>query len=362
MADISTHLRELSVGVYFIDPTALTPTTFSKACEKIDEFKADCKISKSPDEFSPSELEIINNGFSLAELISERLNIKNPTTIKWRGLDTQSKSAVDLELDDKKFSLKEKSFILKNMGLYELLNILENSDSYSKGVHIFEKFAIEDLENWFISTRDLLVNNYTSKLNFIGKSGDNSSVEICNNNLIFTYNNETLKLNDFNNISYSQFKEKISTKFKEKCFGKWLKTIEKEDLYLSTKKRCAVNAGNNFISKIGDTSNIDTSKFLRFFRLEDVEYYYAKVVSGKKELYRVPKMVDVVNNIRINSIKADIPKSQLNIITKLKNSDNGKSISFRNELRYSHGQFNGTPEAKLYIEGGDLSIVYENLV
>jgi len=57
-----------------------------------------------------------------------------------------------------------------------------------------------------------------------------------------------------------------------------------------------------------------------------------------------------------------VPDSQLNIFTEIKNTQNNKSLLFRNELRYSHGQFNGTPEAKLYHKsGGDLSIMYDVL-
>ena len=57
-----------------------------------------------------------------------------------------------------------------------------------------------------------------------------------------------------------------------------------------------------------------------------------------------------------------MPDSQLNIFTEIKNTQNNKSLLFRNELRYSHGQFNGTPEAKLYHKsGGDLSIMYDVL-
>ena len=43
---------------------------------------------------------------------------------------------------------------------------------------------------------------------------------------------------------------------------------------------------------------------------------------------------------------------------------NGCKIIFRNELRYSHGQFNKTPEAKCYIDRNacDLTTMYQRII
>lgn len=45
-----------------------------------------------------------------------------------------------------------------------------------------------------------------------------------------------------------------------------------------------------------------------------------------------------------------VPKSQLNVYFtfEISNSNGLNSIIFRVECRYSHGQFKGVPEAKLY--------------
>lgn len=56
-----------------------------------------------------------------------------------------------------------------------------------------------------------------------------------------------------------------------------------------------------------------------------------------------------------------MPKSQLNIYTTIENIETKSKLVVRNELRYSHGQFNGTPEAKMYIDNGSLLIAYDEV-
>lgn len=62
-------------------------------------------------------------------------------------------------------------------------------------------------------------------------------------------------------------------------------------------------------------------------------------------------------------IDYEVPESQLNIITTIENTETGDILQLRNELRYSHGQFNGIPEAKLYIHNSlnqeSLSKIYK---
>jgi hypothetical protein len=94
-------------------------------------------------------------------------------------------------------------------------------------------------------------------------------------------------------------------------------------------------------------------------RLCDYEYYFVKN-SGKVEIFKVPSMAAAVRIVRISEIRPSVPKSQLNIITNIENSRTGKVLTIRNELRFSHGQFNGTPEAKMYYEnGGSLEVIYD---
>ena len=72
------------------------------------------------------------------------------------------------------FSLKEESFILKNMGLYQLLNTLTGSN-YKKGLHVFETFVPEEYNEWFSCTWKLLLEYLDENIIWIWKEENLSS-------------------------------------------------------------------------------------------------------------------------------------------------------------------------------------------
>jgi hypothetical protein len=76
------------------------------------------------------------------------------------------------------------------------------------------------------------------------------------------------------------------------------------------------------------------------------------------EIYLVPSKRDFEEETFIKDISFKVPAHQLNIYTIIQNKNTKQEIEFRNELRYSHGQFNGTPEAKFYISKGDMATLY----
>ena len=100
----------------------------------------------------------------------------------------------------------------------------------------------------------------------------------------------------------------------------------------------------------------------RFLRIHKKEYYYAKTTQAGIEIYKVPSLSSFENSIIIESIKPSVPDKQANILTTIKNTKTGGTLVLRNECRFSHGQFNGTPEAKLYYENkGSLLVIYETI-
>ena len=78
-------------------------------------------------------------------------------------------------------------------------------------------------------------------------------------------------------------------------------------------------------------------------------------------MYEVPSKDKFSENTFIEKIRFSVPNSQLNFHTTIRNKINNKSITFRNEIRYSHGQLNGTPEAKFYIDSGELLTIYNKV-
>ena len=80
------------------------------------------------------------------------------------------------------------------------------------------------------------------------------------------------------------------------------------------------------------------------------------------EIFKVPSIISFGNDIIIESIESSVPNNQANILTTIKNKKTGQTLVLRNECRFSHGQFNGTPEAKMYYEnGGSLEVIYERI-
>jgi len=162
---------------------------------------------------------------------------------------------------------------------------------------------------------------------------------------------------------YDRFKKETNPKTREKVFSKWIKEkVEQDSQYIEAKKYCAEKAGENLLAFVGSVCGKSPLELRRFFRILDQEYYYAKTTNTSLEIFLVPDQETASKDIIIKSLCFKVPRSQLNIYTEIENTKTKKTIIFRNELRYSHGQFNGTPEAKLYIEKGDLTTVYEKIV
>jgi len=372
MADIYTHLRELGVAFSFycsrpIDE--ITPKYFFETCCKNIKMTANIDISRianNPEMFNAKELEIINNSIKLGKAIKENFNLPPHPEITWVGCFTQSDSPIDLIIDKYKFSLKEESFILENMGLYKLLNLLLSSNKYATGTHVFKEFAPAEFENWFNVTCNCLLKYgpYDFSIERVGKYNAEGIIE--KNGMFLRFNEtESVRFNDIRSLSYEEFKTRTNSHLREYVFSKWIKnTVENKDEYIKAKKYCAQQAGNNILHLVRNCKNTCPDSLLRFFRIEDEEYYYAKTTNHSLEIYKVPSKKNACKNILIKEIWTEVPSSQLNFYTKIINTQNGCEIVFRNELRYSHGQFNGTPEAKCYIDRNNcnLTTMYEKIL
>lgn len=364
MADILTNLRELSVGVYFFyhdSVEAITPEIFVQICKtNIQSFDSTTNISETSI-FNKLELNTIKNGFDLGKKIQEALHISSDNvSIKWKG--NEKDDLIDLQINDYMFSLKERSFILRNMGLYNLLNILTNTEQFKRGLHIFKQFAPAEFETWFKTALNSIKKN--QKFSYVSEHGYKSYGEIQGNNLILRLNNTTVSIPNFLNITYDEFEKQTSSDIREKVFCKWIAATS-NDNYYDKKRECAEVAGANLQEYINNNLVSPSPSILQLFNLEQNEYIYAKNDGQNIQISKVPglRTVDYRNWI-VEKVEVSVPNSQLNLKTTVKNLENGKTCTFRNEIRYSHGQFNGTPEAKLYIESDDNleDIIYISLI
>lgn len=379
MADSKTHLRELSVATtvgllrdgdqfevsdlydsrqFFALAQRVIAGDILSASNLIDEpiFKGELK-------------QIVDNGYQLGKAIYENgyFNITKDSKITWKGNDTQKDDPVDITIGDYGFSLKEESFILENMGLYKLLNCYTGSN-YKKR-HIFSDYARTEYEKWFSVTwgellKVLNANGGTWSYNDIAKHKSG----------IITVNGEKIKLEYIQggksiaistlpkNCTLSSFQSKTSCKTREQVFSKFIKmNLRSNTKYNESKRACAVAATVALAKELKDNLNYNAG-LPRFLRIHSSEYYYAKTTSAGVVILKVPSKASFGNEIVIESIESSVPDTQANILTTIKNKNTQQTLVLRNECRFSHGQFNGTPEAKMYYaHGGSLEVIYERI-
>lgn len=379
MADIKTHLRELSVATtigllnleieFKRQDLYDSRRFFSYATRVITGDISSAQNLCSNPTFTGELKQIIDNGYNLGKEIFENdhFSINKDDKITWQGNNTQKEDPIDITVGSYAFSLKEESFILENMGLYKLLNCYTGS-SYKKR-HIFSDYARPEYEAWFTVTWNALISTLKS----------NSGTWSYNNTVkgkkgIITLNDKTVTLeyilhnkSDATSVlpiecKLSDYESKTTSKTREEVFAKFIKqTLDNNSEYNASKKACAIAASEALAKELNANLNYNAG-LPRFLRIHDSEYFYAKTTTSGVEIFRVPALSSFGNDIVIESIKSSVPDKQANILTTIKNKKTNKTLVLRNECRFSHGQFNGTPEAKMYYEhGGSLLVIYESL-
>lgn len=379
MANIKTNLRELSVAVTVgllknnidFNLTDLYNTNFfyTKVLEIVSNVDLTLKQQIPNFKIFPEDIiQIINNGYNLGVTIfnHSHFNFKKNDEIFWLGNYTGKDDPIDIQIGDYGFSLKEESFILENMGLYKLINLFTGSNY--KYVHIFKQFSPIEFNNWFNITWQILIKYLNSNQKWVYNDSKKykTSIELIDDKVQLNYklcngSKSVTKLVDINS-NYDDFEKNTTNQVREHAFSKFIaKVASKKEIYNNAKRHCALIASKNLSSHLMNNLKYDDT-LARFLRIHEKEYYYAKTTISGVEIYRVPPKKEFGTDVVIDSIEASVPKDQANIITTIRNKRINKSLSLRNECRYSHGQFNGTPEAKLYYERSQsLLAIYEEL-
>ena len=380
MADVKTKLRELSVGAaigviqdsshsYELVDLQSSDTFFDCVSTYIKNIDKGVVDSLRNVRFSAELLDIIRNGIQLAQKITADRFFQLPLNPKiyWLGNNTQKDDPVDLRVDKYGFSLKEDSFILENMGLYKLLNCYTGSQ-YEKR-HIFEDYAQEEYNEWFTITWKEMYHFLTTAsewdYNDYGKQKTSIIRLEDNAKIIFIYQEGgelPLTVSLPIDCSLDIFKSSTNSKLREQVFSRFINDcLKNNNNYNNAKKHCSEVAAENLARELNEKLDYSAG-IARFLRVHDEEYYYAKTTKNGVEIFRVPALADFTNEISIESIVASVPDTQANILTTIKNNITGKKLILRNECRFSHGQFNGTPEAKMYYErGGSLETIYQSI-
>jgi hypothetical protein len=381
MADIDTHLRELSVLVYLeksinlnLKPDKITPDKFIKKIADVKNATSLTigQIARFADKFDDKEKLILENGLKLAELIRNKLHVADSSPKSWMGSLRNSGGKIkhDVVVKDLRISLKEDSEIFDNMGLYRFCNILEGSPLYGRGkLHIFKEFAKAEFEKWFEKTRDLVVKELVKgEKSFENPGKYKSKIRLDGDLLILEVKytgrlTKTEKIPLFSKAKYFKNFEPLSGKIKEHVFAKLINNyIEDNPFYIKMKNACSIAAGTAFVNKYKCKEKKVIAGLSELICLESQKYYYGKVTGSSVNLYEVPSNSDEkFNKIQIASFEVSVPESQCNVLTKLTNNNYGSELVLQSQMRYSHGQFKGIPEAKLYYESGDLSGFWKKL-
>lgn len=379
MADIKTHLRELSVaitigllkkGINFNLTDLYDSERFFKYAKNV--INGDISSAENIKEINnyTGELkQIIDNGVNLGMAIfeDEHFSINENTPIEWLGNDTQKDDPIDIQIGDYGFSLKEESFILENMGLYKLLNCYTGS-KYKKR-HIFNDYARQEYEEWFSITWNELLDYLNKNDNtwcYINTEKKKQSViKIVENEVVLMYYHNGKEV--ANSIlplkcKLLNFEKNTTSNLREQVFAKFINlNLKNNKKYNDAKIVCAKKASDSLAKELNSNLNYN-SGLPRFLRIHNKEYFYAKTTSAGIEIFKVPSINDFGDVIYIDSIKSSVPNKQANILTTIVNRKTNKKLVLRNECRFSHGQFNGTPEAKMYYEqGGSLEVIYEKI-
>lgn len=376
MADIKTHLRELSVATtigllknnicFKLEDLYNSYAFWQLASQVINSDLSKATNICDIQQYTGELRQIIDNGYRLGTYIynNPHFTISQFDPIYWLGSNTQKDDPVDIAVGKYGFSLKEESFILENMGLYKLLNCYTGSKYTTR--HIFKDYAPYEYAHWFSITWNEMLNilkstgrwQYSnprkSKSALITLSGESVVLNYLEHDICMA--RATLPLN----CSLAIYENNTTAKTREKVFAKFInKCLYSNDAYITSKKECAIVASEALASELNTNLNYGAG-LPRFLRIYNSEYYYAKTTTNSVNVFRVPSTKDFGDSIRIESIKACVPNTQANILTTIVNVNTGRRLVLRNECRFSHGQFNGTPEAKMYYEnGGSLLTIYD---
>jgi len=343
MADVKTHLRELSVAttvgllnadINFIETDLYNSKKFYAYAQRV----INNNISSAEnilefDNYSGDLKTIIENGYKLGKKIYEHpyFKIRKDDKIEWIGSDTQKGDPIDLKIGSYSFSLKEESFILKNMGLYQLLNNLTGSN-YIRGLHIFSDFARDEYDAWFKYTWQYLVSKLAKGYSWEFRKGNNiSKISLAGaTNVILYYNGRCSNIP----ISISTNAEYMSHTVgatREKVFSKWIsEVIANDSEYIRLKKLCSEVAGKKVSDKINKEFCLDN--IYDYFQIHPQEYYYAKTTSSETTILRVPGKSDFNSTIEFMGSRYDVPLSQLNIVSTFQNKKTKKMLEFRGSV------------------------------
>jgi len=101
----------------------------------------------------------------------------------------------------------------------------------------------------------------------------------------------------------------------------------------------------------------------RFLRLDSSHYVLCGLDRGVPFAYLIPSITDWKRHAELAEVsvepdlEAQQSKVRFNLSLRVRRGDGRVQVPFHAEIRWSHGRFCGNPEAKLYRDFNDWSVV-----
>lgn len=338
MPSEKTESSELSVafGILGIDdPLKLEDALISKCFEKS---LSSRKYERFKNEFvNPTNAKLYAQMLNVGRML--RINyplFSNVTSLQWRGARQRSKTtsgAQDLLVANTQISLKADSNIVNNFSPAHLfVSVPQAGPVPDRSENWFLKTDPEGFQKLYDAVREIRLNSFPASFPAL--------------------------VREFERIASKNDRDELAREI-HKLEGEAYTIYEQgrvEMCHRVASESARIFNENLETSLNGSSRSAVIDKVVRdLFRLDSVEYIVAGISSRKEFAVRVPSIDDFRQGWEIRSIKAeaDLSKKQsrVNILVSYR-SKNEKTKEYTNrfhvEIRWSHGQFCGSPEAKLY--------------
>lgn len=252
----------------------------------------------------------------------------DPDTVQWVG-DNHDYAPADVSVNGELWSLKDKSDILKNQSPGTLLNTITDSQEYSRGFHLLDTFASE--ENLAGLNRAITFYDADHPEQAFGQYDSYSTWRANSKNdqkRLSRYIRDASKTNNALRQAMAEVKTHINNAAAERMME-----------VISVHPYSEIHAGN----------------LLGVER----EYFYAKINhDNSMETGYVPSQDEIDEHVTITDIRYT-SGPQLNLFIHYMNKREEELVTM-SEIRYSHGQFCGVPEAKMKVYSGNLLTFVDN--
>jgi len=253
--------------------------------------------------------------------------------LRWAGPDRQASTAsapADLIVANTPVSVKADSNVVANPSPHNLIYNLPSGQAFSKNE-----------ENWYIE-QDF--NGFQLLYDFVRRS--HPSLSYLPANAI-----------DFEQGASLQDRNLVQSVIRNYSDHERHKFIQ---IYLSMCHTVAQRSADAFNSRISASLNskarVAVTEYLMrwFFRLDSVSYLLCGIDADQEFAVRIPSLTQWKSEWLLDSIRAvpDLSRRQSVVNFKLhfidRNNQRSFTAPFHTELRWSHGRFCGSPEAKLY--------------